>query len=59
MVTNETLSEGLENGIQEINSRLDIQWVKKLMVYPLKHNNYFKIGPNVLSFFEKLEGLVY
>ena len=26
--------------------------------HPLKQNNFLKIGPNHLSFFEKLEGLV-
>ena len=36
-----------------------IQWLTKVFQHPLTQNNFFKIGPGDLSFFEKLDGLVY
>ncbi|XP_076686473.1 uncharacterized protein LOC143378529 [Andrena cerasifolii] len=36
----------------------DIQWGTQLCGHSLKSHNLFKIGPNDLSFFEKLGGLI-
>ena len=35
-----------------------LQWRAKVFGHPLKSHNFFKINPNDLRFFEKLEGLV-
>ena len=35
------------------------KFLTKVFEHHLKKNNFFKIGPNDLSFSEKLEGLVY
>ena len=36
-----------------------VQWLLKIFGHFSKSHNFFKINPNDLSFFEKLEGLVY
>ena len=60
MVTNGILSEGLENGYPRNKQSTGYTVSQKINGTRFKQNNFFKIGPNVFRFFEKLvEGLVY